>query len=100
MKFAGFDWDEANRSKCLKHRVSLAEIEQVFRSAPAVFPDPAHSRTEERLRAIGRTDTGRYVFVAFPLRRDSDGMVLVRPISARYMHDREVRHYERPRRGP
>jgi uncharacterized DUF497 family protein len=99
MKFAGFDWDEANRTKCLKHGVSLAEIEEVFLSAPAVFPDPAHSGTEERLRAIGRTNAGRYVFVAFTLRRDSEGMALVRPISARYMHDKEVRHYERQRHG-
>jgi len=95
MKFAGFDWDDGNRRKCQKHGVTLAEIEDIFLNEPAVFPDPAHSATEERLRAIGQTSAGQYVFVAFTLRHDAEDAVFVRPISARYMHDKEIRHYER-----
>ena len=64
---------------------------------PAVFPDPAHSTAEERLRAIGQTSAGHYVFIAFTLRRDADDTVFIRPISARYMHEKEIRHYERQR---
>jgi uncharacterized DUF497 family protein len=94
MQVDGFDWDAANREKCQKHGVSLAEIEAFFHGPVYVFPDPSHSQREERLLAIGKTASGRGVFVAFTLRRRA-GETLVRPISARYMHRREVKHYEK-----
>ena len=46
--------------------------------------------------AIGQAGTGRFVLVAFTLRRRGRD-TLIRPISARYMHKREVEHYERQR---
>jgi uncharacterized DUF497 family protein len=92
MKFGGFDWDSGNWPKCGKHGVSREEIEQVLLGAPAVMPDP-HPE-EPRLRAIGRTAAGRYVFLVLMF-RDIDGEARLRPISARYMHQREVDHYER-----
>jgi len=58
-----------------------------------VAPDPEHSISEERLKAIGRTIEGRAILVAFTLRRDADRQ-LIRPISARYMHLKEIRSYE------
>jgi len=91
---AGFDWDKANRTKCQQHGVPVAEIEAVFHGTLAVFPDPAHSRREERFIAIGRTARGRHVFVAFTL-RTSGTQTYIRPISARYMHRKEVAHYEK-----
>ena len=99
VKLAGFAWDGGNRQKCRKHGVSLKEIEEVFDGAPAVFPDPAHSKGERRLRAIGTTGEGRYVFVAFTLRKDAAGDTRIRPISARYMHEKEIRHYVRQQEG-
>ena len=45
------------------------------------------------MRAIGQTSTGRYVFGVFML-RDVEGQTRLRPISARYMHQKEVAHYE------
>jgi len=89
----GFDWDEANREKCEAHGVSVAEIEQVLYDDPRVAPDPAHSVDEDRLIAIGRNPRGRPLFIAFTI-RTTDGRRLIRPISARYMHAREVRRYE------
>jgi uncharacterized protein len=94
LEFDGFQWDEGNREKCLRHGVSLAEIESLFDGSPGVYDDPGHSEEEPRLRAIGRTSTGRYVFVAFTV-RERYGRTLIRPISARYMHGKEIRHYER-----
>jgi uncharacterized DUF497 family protein len=91
---AGFDWDEGNREKCRKHGVALADIEAAFGQPMAIFPDPAHSQAEERFIAIGSTAQGRYVFLAFTLRRRG-GETFVRPISARYMHRKEVAHYEK-----
>lgn len=60
MKIAGFDWDDGNWPKCGKHGVSRAEIEQVLMGEPAVMSDPHPG--EPRMRAIGRTEAGRYVF--------------------------------------
>uniref|UniRef100_Q07QR0 BrnT family toxin n=1 Tax=Rhodopseudomonas palustris (strain BisA53) TaxID=316055 RepID=Q07QR0_RHOP5 len=94
MDFAGFDWDHGNRAKCRKHGVTPAEIESLFHRAVSVVPDPAHSASEERFKAIGATDAGRMVFVVFTLRQRRD-VTLIRPISARYMHRKEIAHYEK-----
>jgi hypothetical protein len=91
---AGFDWDDGNRRKCQQHGVSTQDIEAMFGRPIAVYPDPAHSADEERLKAIGRTDKGRSVLVVFTLRRRGVS-VFVRPISARFMHAREVEYYEK-----
>lgn len=91
---AGFDWNHGNLKKCPKHGVEIAEIESAFRQTMAVFPDPTHSHGEDRFIGIGKTNQGRSVFIAFTLRTHSDD-VLIRPISARYMHQKEVEHYEK-----
>ena len=91
MKFAGFDWDEGNWPKCGKHGVSRDEIEQVLLGTPSVMPDPHPD--EPRMRAIGKTAIGRYVFLVFMLRK-VDGQAVLRPISARYMHQKEIDYYE------
>ena len=69
------------------------EIESVFRRAVAIFPDPAHSLSEERFKGIGTTDEGRFVLVVFTLRWRG-GQRLIRSISARYMHRKEIACYE------
>jgi uncharacterized protein len=94
MKIAGFDWDEANSGKCLKHGVSLAEIEALFDGPVMVLPDDDHSTAERRLRAIAKSAIGRHVFLVFTI-RNRDGKPYIRPISARYMHKQEVQAYEK-----
>jgi len=69
---AGFEWDEGNWGKCQQHGVSAKALESAFHQTMAVFPDPAHSQNEERFIAIGKTDEGRHVFVAFTLRHHDD----------------------------
>jgi uncharacterized protein len=91
MVFARLQWDEGNWPKCGKHGVSKEEIEQVFRNDPMTSLDPFSG--EQRFRAVGRTDEGRYVFVVFAIRR-IEAIDLIRPISARFMHGREIRRYE------
>lgn len=90
---AGFEWDDGNWPKCGKHGVSKAEIEGLFENEPAVYPDPVHSRDEQRRLAIGTTAEDRWLLVAFTLRCTSE-RTLIRPISARRMHTREVAYYE------
>ena len=94
MEFSGFDWDEANRAKCQKHGASIAEIEDLFGRVVSVAPDTTHSLHEERLKAIGVTKEGRAIFVAFTLRQRGEE-ALIRPVSARYMHRKEVEFYEK-----
>lgn len=93
MEFAGFDWDGGNREKCQRHGVSVSEIESLFRGEPLVGPDPLHSQAERRLRAIGRTGAERALFVVFTWRMKA-GERLIRPLSARYMHRKEIEAYE------
>ena len=91
MKIAGFDWDDGNWPKCGSHGVSREEIEQVLLGRPAVMPDPFPA--EPRMRAIGTTGAGRYVFLVFIVRTVGRETRL-RPISARYMHSKEIAAYE------
>jgi len=93
MDVAGFDWDDGNLEKCQKHGVSVADIESLFQRPIAVSPDPTHSKGEERLKAIGKNDKGRHILIVFTLRRRKDE-TLIRPISARYMRQKEVDYYE------
>jgi uncharacterized DUF497 family protein len=92
-RVAGFDWDIGNREKCTRHGVSIAEIESVFQNEVWTFPDVAHSNRETRWLGIGRTAAGRHVFLAFTIRRHG-GERWLRPISARFMHAKEIRHYQ------
>ncbi len=92
--FSGFAWDNANYSKCQKHGVSIAEVEHVLaHAATLIVPDLKNSRAESRFLAIGRTQEGRYAFVVFTPRQTRGG-ILLPPISARYMHRKEIRKYE------
>jgi uncharacterized protein len=88
------DWDAGNREKCQKHGVSIAEIEEIFSNNPRVAPDLKHSDDEDRRIAVGRTNEGRPVFVAFTIRIRGKHR-FIRPVSARYMHDKEIKAYEK-----
>lgn len=92
---SGFDWDTGNREKCQKHGLAVEEIEAFFQQeALDLAPDLAHSQTEQRLLAIGRGPSGKPMMVVFVL-RTQEGDTVIRPISARYMHEREAKKYER-----
>jgi len=80
--------------KCQKHGISIAEIESVFSRPVVILPDKENPQGERRFCAIGSTSKGRKAFVVFTLRNRGKG-VLLRPISARYMHKREVKNYEK-----
>ena len=86
----GFKWDEGNEGKNWeKHSVSDAECEEIFFNDPLLTSaDPEHSEAEPRYFALGRTDAGRHLFVAFTIRGD-----LIRVISARNMSRKELRKY-------
>ncbi len=88
---SGFDWDEGNVDKNRElHHVAFWEAEEVFFNEPLVIrADPAHSGGENRFVALGRTDSGRLLFLSFTGRR-----TFIRIISARDMTRREANTYE------
>ena len=55
------------------------------------IPDP--NPQESRYRTASRGRDGRPVFIVYTYRQ-REGATWLRPISARYMHEREVRQYE------
>ena len=96
MQFSGFDWDDGNWPKCEKHGVSKEEIESLLLSRPLVLPDRTPGLTETRYNAVGLNEQGRYLFVVLTLRTTESG-TFARPISARFMHEKETRRYEQTR---
>jgi uncharacterized DUF497 family protein len=90
-KCVGFDWDDGNRGKNWeKHGVTDAECEEIFFNDPLVAgADAKRSKRERRYYALGRTDAGRPLFVAFTIRKN-----LIRVISGREMTRSELRKYK------
>ena len=86
MKLAGFDWDSGNLSKCLEHGVALGQIEALFAGDVYVVRD-AVVAGERRTIAFG-AGAGRWIFCVFTWRGEK-----VRPVSVRFMHDKEVKRY-------
>ncbi|MEI7669619.1 MAG: BrnT family toxin [Pseudomonadota bacterium] len=93
LPIAGFEWDEGNSTKCCKHGLSVAEIENFLRQDDNnIVADFKHSRQQEqRLIAAGKLGK-RFIFVGFTL-RSKEGGILIRPISARYMREKEAKRY-------
>ena len=86
----GFEWDEGNAHKnWVGHRVSPEEAEDAFFNEPLVVrSDVGHSKREKRYYALGQTNGGRKLFVAFTI-----PLSLVRVISAREMNRKESDAY-------
>jgi uncharacterized DUF497 family protein len=90
-----FDWDDGNRQKCQKHGLSIAEIEYVLAHGETfIVPDLKNLEYEARFIAIGRNSSGRHAFVVFTP-RERNHQTVWRPISARYMHKKEIARYEK-----
>jgi len=89
-KCEGFEWDEHNAGKIFqKHGVLPLESEQLFFNRPLmVADDEKHSQKERRFYALGRTDSGRMLFVVFTVRG-----INIRVISARDMSRKEREVY-------
>ena len=89
-EFEGFNWDDGNTDKNWKtHRTTPSESEQVFFNRPLlVADDEKHSGKEERYYVFGQTDEGRFLFIAFNVRRKR-----IRVISSRDMSRKERKVY-------
>lgn len=86
----GFQWDSGNTDKIwYRYQVAPSECEELFFNRPLIVGiDEKHSAGEERLYALGQSDSGRLMFVVFTIRGR-----LIREISARDMSRKERRVY-------
>jgi uncharacterized protein len=89
-----FDWDERkNRANRTKHGVWFEEAQTVFDDTRALlFPDPDHSKEEERFILLGASSVGRTLLVVHCYNESEE---LFRIISARKASTKEVRIYEK-----
>ena len=87
----GFAWDQGNALKSTqKHGVSCREAEELFQNSPLlVLPDPQRSKEGERFHALGRTEEGRLLRIAFTVCETK-----LRVMSARPMNRKERKIYE------
>ena len=87
---SGFEWNPGNwRESELRHGVAAAEAEEVLLNDPVCQVDTPHSGDAQRYVALGVTNEGRALLVAFTIRRSR-----VRIISARPMSRKERGIYE------
>ncbi|HLK09949.1 MAG TPA: BrnT family toxin [Candidatus Binatia bacterium] len=86
-----FTWDpEKDAANRRKHAVGFREAASVLEDPlSTTYPDPTHSRGEQRYVTIGRSRLGRTLVVAHADRGDT-----IRIISARSATRRERRFYE------
>lgn len=86
-----FEWDSGNVDKSYeKHGITPNEAEEVFLDRYSLtLDDAAHSGSEARFSAIGKTSSGSILFVTFTLRGKK-----IRIISARMTNKKERRLYE------
>ena len=74
-----------------KHNVEDKESEEIFDNDPKfIFEDEKHSLSEKRFMVWGITKNGRKLSVFFTIRKGK-----VRIISARDMHKKERKEYEK-----
>lgn len=90
-QYDGFQWDEGNIDKnFIEHNVSHTECEQVFFNLPLIVAeDVKHSIEEQRNYLLGKTESGRCLFISFTVRKN-----LIRVISASDMNKKERNVYE------
>ena len=90
-KVEGFKWDEGNLEHLKKHEVDYTECEEIFSNLPLLLNEgTVHSKFEERIQVLGRTNNGRLLFIAVTIRNNK-----IRVISARDQSKQERNQYKK-----
>ena len=89
-----FIWDEdKNKTNQKKHGISFDEAKTVFFDESAIeFPDPDHSKDEDRFILLGFSFKLRMLVVCYCYREND---TVIRIISARKATNKERLNYER-----
>ena len=90
-KLLSFDWDTGNIDKNYeKHGISTNAAEEPFTDPDLLtFPDPTHSKSENRYHLLGKTEQNDILLITYTLRGEK-----IRIISARIANKNERRFYE------
>lgn len=73
-----------------RHQVSISEVEEIFRLKPRIRKmHKGHFRGEDVYRALGQTNSGRYLTVFFIYKLTHEALIL----SAREMDRKERKSY-------
>jgi len=94
LRVNGFEWDDGNRDKCQNMASRSRKSKTCLCAALVLRPIPNIPAEEERLIAVGKTTAGRSLFAAFTI-RTKGGRILIRVVTARYMHEKEIAAYEK-----
>jgi uncharacterized DUF497 family protein len=93
-----FEWDLAKAEGNLrKHRVSFETATRVFADPFAVLKQDRIENGEYRWQTLGIVDGHLLLLVAHTVRDDTDGVEVVRIISARRAEPKERKRYEQNR---
>jgi uncharacterized protein len=94
MRIRGFIWlDEVEEKLEIKHHVQIEEVEELFGREPKIrkWQRGVRFRGEDVYRALGQTESGRYLTVFFIYKLSHEALIL----SARDMDDGERKSYGR-----
>lgn len=90
-----FEWDQGNTDKSyVKHGVTPKESEEIFLDEHLrVARDIVHSQGEDRFIGIGKTFSGKILFVVFMLRKQKVRIISVRPANRkeRRVYEEEIK---------
>ncbi len=98
MRIENFIWlDNIVEKLEVKHRVSCAEVEQVFKNQPHIrYMSKGRRRRDENVyAAYGQTEAGRYLTVFFIHKPGNFALI----ISARDMDNKERKRYGKNRKA-
>lgn len=84
-----FDWNDDNRGHIARRNIRPEEVEQALTDPDQVDANAYDVPGQHREARIGRTETGRLLFVVYTELDDE----FVRPISVRNANRREAREY-------
>ncbi len=86
-----FDWDQGNINKnFVRHLITTNMAEESFKDKYLLtFPDPMHSKVEDRHHLIGQTKDKVLLFISYTIRKTK-----IRIISARIADKKERKFYE------
>ena len=80
-------WSQKIEDHIARHKVRRDEVEQVFGNDPLIFK----GRDQKLYLAYGRSDAGRFLTVAYVVKKKQIGIVL----TARDMEQKERRLYRK-----
>lgn len=85
-----FDWDSGNIEHIARHNLTPKEVEEALSDRKRIGTNAYQVQNEPRVAILGKTISGRILFVVFTQRNK-----FIRVITARDASDKEKKRYRR-----